>query len=128
MTRGMTCTGEKFEDEDEDVIMGTRSWACKTGLAHPGLVGPTACPMKRGHAVVAASLGWFVVTQHMQELVQLECQRWASKGVNIKYGVRDNKNGYKARTLKKGMKRSYMKQCDCVAIFDADFQLEPNFL
>lgn len=64
----------------------------------------------------------------MQELVQLECQRWASKGVNIKYEVRDNRNGYKAGALKEGMKRSYVKQCDCVAIFDADFQPEPDFL
>ena len=64
----------------------------------------------------------------MQELVQLECQRWASKGVNIKYEVRDNRNGYKAGALKEGMKRSYVKQCDYVAIFDADFQPEPDFL
>lgn len=64
----------------------------------------------------------------MQELVQLECQRWASKGVNIKYEVRDNRNGYKAGALKEGMKHSYVKQCDFVAIFDADFQPEPDFL
>ncbi|KAG4913484.1 hypothetical protein JHK82_054069 [Glycine max] len=64
----------------------------------------------------------------IKELVQLECQRWASKGVNIKYEVRDNRNGYKAGALKEGMKRSYVKQCDCVAIFDADFQPEPDFL
>jgi len=64
----------------------------------------------------------------MQELVQMECSRWASKGVNIKYEVRDNRNGYKAGALKEGMKRSYVKQCDYVAIFDADFQPEPDFL
>ncbi|KAE9585417.1 putative glucomannan 4-beta-mannosyltransferase [Lupinus albus] len=64
----------------------------------------------------------------IKELVQLECQRWASKGVNIRYEVRDNRNGYKAGALKEGMKRSYVKQCDYVAIFDADFQPEPDFL
>ena len=64
----------------------------------------------------------------MQEMVQMECSRWASKGVNIKYEVRDNRNGYKAGALKEGMKRSYVKQCDYVAIFDADFQPEPDFL
>ncbi|KEH24115.1 putative glucomannan 4-beta-mannosyltransferase [Medicago truncatula] len=64
----------------------------------------------------------------IKELVQLECQRWASKGVNIKYEVRDNRNGYKAGALKEGMKHSYVKQCDHVAIFDADFQPEPDFL
>ncbi|GAU16019.1 hypothetical protein TSUD_338900 [Trifolium subterraneum] len=64
----------------------------------------------------------------IKELVQLECQRWASKGVNIKYEVRDNRKGYKAGALKEGMKHSYVKQCDYVAIFDADFQPEPDFL
>lgn len=64
----------------------------------------------------------------MQELVQLECKRWANKGVNIKYEVRDNRNGYKAGALKEGMKHSYVKQCDYVAIFDADFQPEPDYL
>ncbi|XP_047169510.1 glucomannan 4-beta-mannosyltransferase 9-like [Vigna umbellata] len=64
----------------------------------------------------------------IKEMVQVECSRWASKGVNIKYEVRDNRNGYKAGALKEGMKRSYVKQCDYVAIFDADFQPEPDFL
>lgn len=63
-----------------------------------------------------------------QDLVELECQRWASKGINIKYEIRDNRNGYKAGALKEGMKHSYVKQCDYVAIFDADFQPEPDFL
>lgn len=60
--------------------------------------------------------------------MELECQRWASKGINIKYEVRDNRNGYKAGALKEGMKHSYVKQCDYVAIFDADFQPEPDYL
>ncbi|CAI9759798.1 unnamed protein product [Fraxinus pennsylvanica] len=61
-------------------------------------------------------------------LVQQECWRWASKGVNIKYEIRDNKIGYKAGSLREGMKHSYVKLCDYVAIFDADFQPHPNFL
>ncbi|WJX18031.1 Glucomannan 4-beta-mannosyltransferase 9 [Trifolium repens] len=64
----------------------------------------------------------------IKELVQVECLRWRSKGVNIKYEVRDNRNGYKAGALKEGMKHSYVKQCDYVAIFDADFQPQPDFL
>ncbi|XP_075646212.1 glucomannan 4-beta-mannosyltransferase 9-like [Castanea sativa] len=64
----------------------------------------------------------------IKELVELECQRWASKGINIKYEIRDNRNGYKAGALKEGMKHSYVKLCDYVAIFDADFQPEPDFL
>ncbi|CAD5185459.1 unnamed protein product [Musa acuminata subsp. malaccensis] len=64
----------------------------------------------------------------IKDLVELECQRWASKGVDIKYEIRDNRNGYKAGALKEGMKRSYVKHCDYVVIFDADFQPEPDFL
>ncbi|OMO68218.1 glucomannan 4-beta-mannosyltransferase 9 [Corchorus olitorius] len=63
-----------------------------------------------------------------EDLVELECQRWASKGINIKYEIRDNRNGYKAGALKEGMKHSYVKHCDYVVIFDADFQPEPDFL
>jgi len=64
----------------------------------------------------------------LQELVQEECRGWRSKGVNIKYEVRDNRNGYKAGALKEGMKHSHVLQCEYVAIFDADFQPEPDFL
>ncbi|KAI4349029.1 hypothetical protein L6164_009683 [Bauhinia variegata] len=64
----------------------------------------------------------------IKNLVELECQRWASKGINIKYEVRDNRTGYKAGALKEGLTRSYVKLCDYVAIFDADFQPEPDFL
>ncbi|KAJ1699648.1 hypothetical protein LUZ63_008160 [Rhynchospora breviuscula] len=64
----------------------------------------------------------------IKDLVQLECDRWASKGINIKYEIRDNRNGYKAGALKEGMKHGYVKDCDYVVIFDADFQPEPDFL
>ncbi|KAK1324050.1 Glucomannan 4-beta-mannosyltransferase 9 [Acorus calamus] len=64
----------------------------------------------------------------IKNLVELECQRWASKGINIKYEIRDNRNGYKAGALKEGMKHSYVKECDYIAIFDADFQPEPDYL
>ncbi|KAL3628371.1 Glucomannan 4-beta-mannosyltransferase 9 [Castilleja foliolosa] len=64
----------------------------------------------------------------IKNLVEMECQRWASKGITIKYEIRDNRNGYKAGALKQGLKHAYVKQCDYVAIFDADFQPEPDFL
>ena len=64
----------------------------------------------------------------MQELVELECLGWASKKINIKYEVRNNRKGYKAGALKKGMEHTYAQQCDFVAIFDADFQPESDFL
>ncbi|CAH9079035.1 unnamed protein product [Cuscuta epithymum] len=64
----------------------------------------------------------------IKNMVEKECQRWAGKGVNIKYEIRDNRNGYKAGALKEGLKHPYVKQCDYVAIFDADFRPEPDFL
>ena len=54
--------------------------------------------------------------------------KWKGKGINIKYEIRDNRNGYKAGALKEGLKHSYVSQCDFVAIFDADFQPESDFL
>jgi beta-mannan synthase len=60
--------------------------------------------------------------------VEVECERWRRKGINIKYEIRENRNGYKAGALKEGMKHSYVKLCDYVAIFDADFQPESNYL
>ncbi|XP_047963195.1 glucomannan 4-beta-mannosyltransferase 9-like isoform X2 [Salvia hispanica] len=64
----------------------------------------------------------------IKNMVEMECQRWASKGINIKYEIRDKRTGYKSGALKEGLTRSYVKHCDYVAIFDADFQPEPDFL
>ncbi|GKB56167.1 glucomannan 4-beta-mannosyltransferase 9-like protein [Tanacetum coccineum] len=61
-------------------------------------------------------------------LVEVECQKWANKGKNIHYQVRDNRKGYKAGALKEGLKHLYANECEYVAIFDADFQPEPDFL
>nr|GEW85602.1 nucleotide-diphospho-sugar transferase [Tanacetum cinerariifolium] len=61
-------------------------------------------------------------------LVHMECEKWASKGKNIHYQVRDNRNGYKAGALKEGLKHLYANECEYVAIFDADFQPDPDFL
>ncbi|KAG8047373.1 hypothetical protein GUJ93_ZPchr0008g11745 [Zizania palustris] len=58
----------------------------------------------------------------------MECQRWKGKGVNIKYEVRLNRKGYKAGALKEGLKHNYVKECEYIAMFDADFQPEPDFL
>ncbi|KAF2596222.1 hypothetical protein F2Q68_00007698 [Brassica cretica] len=64
----------------------------------------------------------------VKQMVEMECQRWASKGINITYQIRENRVGYKAGALKEGLKRSYVKHCEYVVIFDADFQPEPDFL
>lgn len=60
--------------------------------------------------------------------MEVECKIWASKGMNIYYEVRENRKGYKAGALKEGMQYGYVQQCDFVAIFDADFQPESDFL
>ncbi|KAG2674508.1 hypothetical protein I3760_13G140100 [Carya illinoinensis] len=62
------------------------------------------------------------------QMVEVECQRWANKGINIIYQIRETRGGYKAGALKEGLKRSYVKHCEYVAIFDADFRPEPDFL
>nr|GMC83055.1 glucomannan 4-beta-mannosyltransferase 9-like [Ipomoea batatas] len=64
----------------------------------------------------------------IKEMVEMECQKWASSGINIKYEIRDNRYGYKAGALSEGLKHSYVRECDYVVIFDADFQPEPDFL
>ncbi|KAM3208889.1 hypothetical protein ACQJBY_063527 [Aegilops geniculata] len=64
----------------------------------------------------------------IKDLVELECKIWAKKGKNVKYEVRNNREGYKAGALKEGMLHPYVQQCDFLAVFDADFQPEPDFL
>ncbi|XBI68678.1 hypothetical protein VPH35_047848 [Triticum aestivum] len=63
-----------------------------------------------------------------EDLVEIECQRWKGKGVNIKYEVRGNRKGYKAGALKEGLKHDYVQECEFIAMFDADFQPESDFL
>lgn len=60
--------------------------------------------------------------------MELECKIWQKSGKNIRYAVRDNRCGYKAGALKEGMNHDYVQLCEFVAIFDADFQPESDFL
>lgn len=64
----------------------------------------------------------------MQELVERECKSWEGRGVNIKYEFRNSRSGYKAGALREGLEKSYVKECEFVAIFDADFQPDKDFL
>lgn len=64
----------------------------------------------------------------VKDMVETECLRWASKGLNITYQIRETRGGYKAGALKEGLKHSYVKDCEYVVIFDADFRPEPDFL
>lgn len=61
-------------------------------------------------------------------MVEKECQRWASKGLNCRYQIRESRGGYKAGALKEGLTHDYVKDCEYVAIFDADFRPDPDFL
>ncbi|XP_010227823.1 probable mannan synthase 3 isoform X2 [Brachypodium distachyon] len=64
----------------------------------------------------------------VKDLVELECKFWANEGKNVKYEVRNTREGYKAGALKEGMLHAYVQRCDFLAVFDADFQPEPDFL
>ncbi|KAK6942768.1 Glycosyltransferase 2-like [Dillenia turbinata] len=64
----------------------------------------------------------------LREMVELECHKWMEKGVNVKYETRGNRNGYKAGALREGLQKEYVKDCEFVVIFDADFQPDQDFL
>uniref|UniRef100_A0ACD5ZBC2 Uncharacterized protein n=1 Tax=Avena sativa TaxID=4498 RepID=A0ACD5ZBC2_AVESA len=64
----------------------------------------------------------------VRSLVEAECRRWASKGVRVHYENRSNRNGYKAGAMREGLKKGYAKDCQFVAVFDADFQPDADFL
>lgn len=66
--------------------------------------------------------------QSIQLLIEGEVLRWSQKGVNIIYRHRLVRTGYKAGNLKSAMNCDYVKQYEFVAIFDADFQPNPDFL
>ncbi|KAK1669908.1 hypothetical protein QYE76_058067 [Lolium multiflorum] len=64
----------------------------------------------------------------IKELVRAECEKWASCGVDVRYEARNDRAGHKAGNLTEGMRHDYARQCEFVAIFDADFQPAPEFL
>ncbi|RYQ94749.1 hypothetical protein Ahy_B08g089683 isoform B [Arachis hypogaea] len=66
--------------------------------------------------------------ESIQCLIKTEVSKWSLKGVNIIYRHRLNRTGYKAGNLKSAMSCDYVKGYEFVAIFDADFQPNPDFL
>lgn len=48
--------------------------------------------------------------------------------MNVRYQLRNGRQGYKAGALKEGMKQPYIKDCEYIAMFDADFAPESDFL
>lgn len=63
-----------------------------------------------------------------QALIRTEVLSWKEKGINIVYRHRFIRTGYKAGNLKSAMACDYVKDYEFVAIFDADFQPNPEFL
>jgi cellulose synthase/poly-beta-1,6-N-acetylglucosamine synthase-like glycosyltransferase len=63
-----------------------------------------------------------------QMLIKAEVTKWSQKGVNIIYRHRLSRTGYKAGNLKSAMACEYVKDYEFVALFDADFQPNPDFL
>ncbi|KAM7464284.1 hypothetical protein LguiA_032405 [Lonicera macranthoides] len=125
----------KFEPIKEDVELGS--------LAFPAVL--VQIPMFNEREVYKMSIGavcgisWprdrLVIQvlddstdQTIKDLVEYECKKWANKGINIRYQVRENREGYKAGALKDGLMHDYVKHCEYVVIFDADFQPDPDFL
>ncbi|CAH9142834.1 unnamed protein product [Cuscuta epithymum] len=62
----------------------------------------------------------------IKDMIEKECIRGQARA-SI-FDIRDTRGGYKAGALKDGLKRDYVKDCEYVAIFDADFRPEPDFL
>ncbi|KAF7830178.1 putative xyloglucan glycosyltransferase 5 [Senna tora] len=66
--------------------------------------------------------------ESIQWLIKDEVNKWNQKGINIIYRHRLVRTGYKAGNLKSAMSCDYVKDYEFVAIFDADFQPNPDFL
>ncbi|GBG91311.1 GT2-family glycosyltransferase [Chara braunii] len=66
--------------------------------------------------------------EEIKEMVKEEVGKWQSRGVNIDYRHRVDRTGYKGGSLKQGMLAPYVKDCEFVAVFDADFQPRPDWL
>ena len=61
-----------------------------------------------------------------RDLVDDKVAEWRERGVNVYALRRTNRGGYKAGAMKEGLEE--LADYDFVAIFDADFKPEPDFL
>lgn len=66
--------------------------------------------------------------ESIQCLIKAEVAKWSQTGINIIYQHRLVRTGYKAGNLKSAMGCDYVKSYEFVAIFDADFQPNHDFL
>ena len=65
---------------------------------------------------------------NLQLLIKEEVASWKEKGVNIVYRHKFIRTGYKDGNLKSTLSCDYVKDYEFVAILDADFQPNPDFL
>lgn len=66
--------------------------------------------------------------ESIQNLIKVEVSRWSQQGINIIYRHRLVRTGYKAGNLKSAMGCDYVRGYEFVAIFDADFQPNSDYL
>tara|TARA_B100000809_G_scaffold67360_1_gene64300 strand:+ start:5465 stop:6976 length:1512 start_codon:yes stop_codon:yes gene_type:complete len=64
-------------------------------------------------------------TDETTNIAQAAVRSWRSKGISIQYRHRASRTGFKAGALAEGLREA---TGDLVAVFDADFLPEPNFL
>jgi len=64
-------------------------------------------------------------TDETRSIAEMAVHRFASQGIDIKYFHRSDRTGYKAGALEAGLK---VARGEFVAIFDADFLPNPDFL
>ncbi|KAF6169207.1 hypothetical protein GIB67_013637 [Kingdonia uniflora] len=66
--------------------------------------------------------------ENIQWLIKAEVSKWSQRGIIIFYKHHLVRTVYKAKNLKSVMRCDYVKRYEFVAIFDADFQPNPDFL
>ncbi|KAF6174274.1 hypothetical protein GIB67_019650 [Kingdonia uniflora] len=66
--------------------------------------------------------------ESIQWLIKAEVSKWSQQGINIIYRHCLVRTGYKFGNLKYTMSCDYVKGYEFVAIFDVDFQPNPDFL
>ncbi|MEO0089206.1 MAG: cellulose synthase family protein [candidate division WOR-3 bacterium] len=64
-------------------------------------------------------------TDETQEILKRLVKKYQEKGINIKYFHRNNREGYKAGALQRGLMKA---EGDFIAVFDADFIVPRDFL
>lgn len=64
-------------------------------------------------------------TDETQKIAREAAEEWRKRGIDIHYIHRDNRSGFKAGALENGLKTA---KGEFVAIFDADFVPNPDFL